>query len=93
MAAEGVRLTQFNTPMAFCAPTRAALLTGRYPLRCGLSTNPAPDEGPKADAVALPPGEITLAQIFRQARLCDRNGREMASRAQVAGAASDPSWL
>ena len=25
MAAEGARLTQFNTPMPFCAPTRAAL--------------------------------------------------------------------
>jgi N-acetylgalactosamine-6-sulfatase len=67
MAAEGVRLTQFNTPMPFCAPTRAALLTGRYPLRCGLSTNPAPDGGPKADAVALPKSEITLAQIFKEA--------------------------
>ena len=50
MAAEGVRLTQFNTPMPFCAPTRAALLTGRYPFRCGLTTNPAPDGGPAADA-------------------------------------------
>ena len=67
MAAQGVRLTQFNTPMPFCAPTRAGLLTGRYPLRCGLSTNPALDEGPKADAVALPPGEITLAQILKGA--------------------------
>src|SRR5688500_20141687 len=51
MAAEGARLTQFNTPMAFCAPTRAALLTGRYPLRCGMPGNPAPDGGPQADAV------------------------------------------
>jgi uncharacterized sulfatase len=67
MAAEGVRLTQFNTPMPFCAPSRAALLTGRYPFRCGLSTNPAPDGGPAADSVALPPGEITLAQILRSA--------------------------
>jgi arylsulfatase A-like enzyme len=67
MAAEGVRLTQFNTPMPFCAPTRAALLTGRYPLRCGLSTNPAPDETPTTDAVALPPGEITLAQLLKGA--------------------------
>ena len=55
MAAEGVRLTQFNTPMPFCAPTRAALLTGRYPFRCGMTTNPAPDGGPAADALALPP--------------------------------------
>ncbi len=67
MAAEGVRLTQFNTPMPFCAPTRAALLTGRYPFRCGLSTNPAPDGGPVADLVALPAGEVTLAQLLHGA--------------------------
>jgi N-acetylgalactosamine-6-sulfatase len=28
LASEGARLTQFNTPTAFCAPTRAALMTG-----------------------------------------------------------------
>src|SRR5947208_17010341 len=67
MAAEGVRLTQFNTPMPFCAPTRAALLTGRYPFRHGLNGNPAPDGGPQADALALSQGEVTLAQLFRQA--------------------------
>jgi arylsulfatase A-like enzyme len=67
MAVEGVRLTQFNTPMPFCAPTRAALLTGRYPFRCGLSTNPEPDRGPAADVVALPQGEVTLAQVIKRA--------------------------
>jgi uncharacterized sulfatase len=67
MAAEGTRLTQFNTPMPFCAPTRASLMTGRYPFRCGLNTNPAPDGSPGADALALPPTEITLAQVFKGA--------------------------
>ena len=67
LAREGVRLTQFNTPNPFCAPTRAALMTGRYPFRCGLTTNPDPDGGPVADAIALPPGEVTLAQVLRQA--------------------------
>jgi len=67
MAAEGARLTQFNAPAAFCAPTRAALLTGRYPFRCGMTANPAPDGGPITDAVALPASEITLAQIFKRA--------------------------
>lgn len=67
MAAEGARLTQFNTPMAFCAPTRAALLTGRYPFRCGMNGNPAPDVTPASDALALPAGEVTLANLFRQA--------------------------
>jgi uncharacterized sulfatase len=67
MAAEGARLTQFNTPMPFCAPTRASLLTGRYPFRCGMTQNPTPDAGPAADALALPAGEVTLAQVLRAA--------------------------
>jgi uncharacterized sulfatase len=67
MAAEGVRLTQFNTPMPFCAPTRAALLTGRYPFHHGLTGNPTPDAGPEADRLALGAGEVTLAQVFKQA--------------------------
>ncbi len=67
MAAEGARLTQFNTPMPFCAPTRASLLTGRYPFRCGMNGNPAPDGGPGADLLALPEGEVTLAELFKQA--------------------------
>jgi hypothetical protein len=63
MAAEGARLTQFNTPIPFCAPTRAALLTGRYPFRCGMPSNPAPDGGPVADMTHLPATEITLGQL------------------------------
>ncbi len=67
MAAEGARLTQFNTPAPFCAPTRASLMTGRYPFRCGMTQNPAPDGGPAADALALPKTEVTLAQVLRAA--------------------------
>lgn len=67
MAAEGARLTQFNCPAPFCAPTRASLLTGRYPFRCGMTQNPAPDGGAEADALALPKAEITLAQVLKSA--------------------------
>lgn len=67
MAAEGAKLTQFNTPTPFCAPTRAALLTGRYPLRCGLTGNPTPDGNPATDALALAASEVLLPQLFRQA--------------------------
>src|SRR5262245_26333423 len=67
MAAKGTRLRQFNTPSPYCAPTRAALLTGRYPSRCGMPNNPAPDGGPKADKTALPGTEILLAQLLRRA--------------------------
>jgi arylsulfatase A-like enzyme len=67
MAAEGVRLTQFNTPAPFCAPTRAALLTGRYPFRHGLTANPAPDGAKDHDGLALRDSEVTLAQLMKAA--------------------------
>jgi len=44
LAAQGARLEQFYT-QAFCTPTRAALLTGRYPLRYGLQTVVIPSNG------------------------------------------------
>jgi len=67
LAASGARLTQFNAPAPFCAPTRAALLTGRYPFRNGMTGNPAPDASPTEDALHLPESEITLAQLLQRA--------------------------
>ena len=67
MAAEGAKLTHFNCPASFCAPTRASLMTGRYPFRCGMTSNPAPDGGPDADGLHLPESEVTLAQLLKQA--------------------------
>ncbi|MDX1984511.1 MAG: sulfatase [Bryobacteraceae bacterium] len=63
MAGEGVRFTNFYTPMPFCAPTRASLLTGRYPFRHTMTGNPAPDSG--INALGLPDREITLAQALK----------------------------
>lgn len=66
LAKDGVRLTQFNTPAPFCAPTRASLLTGRYPARCGMTSNPAPDGGAQSDVLFLPLNEVLLPQILRE---------------------------
>ena len=63
MAAEGIRLTDFYVPMPFCGPSRATLLTGRYPFRNGLVTNPAPDAA--RNTVGLPPSEITIAEALK----------------------------
>jgi uncharacterized sulfatase len=68
LAAAGARLTQFNCPAPFCAPTRASLLTGRYPFRCGLTGNPTPDgRSDEENTLHLPESEITLAQLFQRA--------------------------
>src|SRR4051794_14482256 len=71
MAKEGCRLTSFYAPVPFCAPTRACLLTGRYPPRCGLTGNPVPKDdlaGAKnADNLGLPVTEVTLADVFHRA--------------------------
>jgi arylsulfatase A-like enzyme len=67
MAKEGVRLIQFNTPAPFCAPTRASLLTGRYPFRCGMTANPAPDGDPGVNHIALPQSEILLPELLKRA--------------------------
>lgn len=62
LAAGGTRLEQFYTqPM--CTPTRAALLTGRYPFRYGLQTGVIPTGA----TYGLPTDEWLLPQALREA--------------------------
>ena len=63
MAQEGIRLTNFYVSMPFCGPSRATLLTGRYPFRTGLVANPSPDVG--RNDIGLPPSEITIAEALK----------------------------
>lgn len=42
LAAEGRRFTDYYACNPICAPSRAGLLTGRYPFRSGLTGNPYP---------------------------------------------------
>ncbi|MHC4678151.1 MAG: sulfatase family protein [Planctomycetota bacterium] len=65
MAAEGAKLTSFYVPTPYCAPSRATILTGRYPFRNGVVHNPAPDAG--INEVALPHSEITIAEALKSA--------------------------
>jgi arylsulfatase A-like enzyme len=61
MAAEGVRFTQFYSAASICTPSRAALLTGRLPIRSGLNRvlNPKSKGG-------IPASEITIADALKK---------------------------
>ncbi len=62
LATEGARLEQFYTqPM--CSPTRAALMTGRYPLRYGLQIGVIPGAG----QYGVPLDEKMLPEYLREA--------------------------
>lgn len=59
MAAEGIRFTNcYAQPI--CTASRAALMTGSYPLRCGL-----PDVHAYGSPFGLDPGEVTIAEVLK----------------------------
>ena len=66
MAAEGQRWTNFYSAAPVCTPSRAALLTGRLPIRNGMCHDARRVLFPNS-AGGLPPGEITLAEALKQA--------------------------
>lgn len=65
LAAEGVRFTDWHSNAPVCSPSRASLLTGRYPRRAGVPGNVPYGRGEHSPGVAgLPPGEETLADVL-----------------------------
>ncbi len=63
LAKRGVRFSQFYAPAPVCSPSRAGLLTGRYPLRAGMPGNAGSTKG----RAGLRPSEVTMAETFRAA--------------------------
>ena len=64
LAAEGLRFTSFYTAGEVCTPSRAALLTGRYPVRSGMADDRRRVLFPES-AGGLTGSEVTLPEILR----------------------------
>jgi arylsulfatase A-like enzyme len=61
MAQDGIRFTQFYSASPVCSPSRAALLTGRYPTRVGVPRVMDPN-----DKGGLSASETTMAEMLKQ---------------------------
>jgi len=65
MAAEGQKWTSFYVADPVCTPSRAALMTGRYPIRNGMSSAHFSVLFPNSQG-GLPQEEVTLANLLKQ---------------------------
>ncbi|WP_254087343.1 sulfatase-like hydrolase/transferase [Dawidia cretensis] len=61
LAKSGVRFTRFYAASPVCSPSRAALLTGRYPQRAGLAGNASSQAG----EAGMPGSQYTLGELFK----------------------------
>lgn len=64
MATQGMRMTQFYAAASVCTPSRAGLMTGRYPVRsgmCGKRRVLFPDS-----IGGIPDEEETIAEVLKQ---------------------------
>ena len=64
MAGEGMKFTQFYSAASVCTPSRAALLTGRLPVRSGMASDGRRVLFPDSK-LGLPAEEITIAEALK----------------------------
>jgi len=65
MASEGMRFTDFYVAACVCTPSRAALLTGRLPIRNGMAGSEKRRVIYAKDTGGLPAEEITIASALK----------------------------
>ena len=65
MAAEGMRFTDFYVAATVCTPSRAALLTGRLPIRTGMAGSESRRVLYGVSTGGLPTNEITIARALK----------------------------
>lgn len=59
----GVRFTQFYSASPICSPSRASMLTGRYPQRAGLPGMASSTKGGEG----MPGAQYTIGELFKDA--------------------------
>jgi arylsulfatase A-like enzyme len=64
LAAEGQKWTNFYAAASVCTPSRAALLTGRLPIRSGMCSDQRRVLFPNSSG-GLPPEEMTIAEALK----------------------------
>lgn len=65
MAAEGLRFTQFYSAACVCTPSRAALMTGRLPIRNGMCSDKRRVLFPNS-AGGIQQDEVTVAEALKE---------------------------
>lgn len=63
LAKRGVKFTQFYSAAPVCSPSRAAVITGRYPQRAQIPGNVSSHHG----KAGMPASQVTLAETFKAA--------------------------
>ncbi len=66
MAEEGQKWTNFYVAASVCTPSRAGLMTGRYPIRSGMCSDKSRVLFPNSTG-GLPSDEITIAEQLKKA--------------------------
>lgn len=63
IASRGIRFTQFYASAPVCSPSRAGMLTGRFPRRAGVPGNVSSHHGKSG----MPVEQVTIAEMMKQA--------------------------
>jgi len=67
LAAQGMRFTNAYAACPVCSPTRASIMTGKYPARLGVTDWIGAPQQPTAYREYLPLEEVTIAEVLREA--------------------------
>ncbi|MBE0675652.1 MAG: sulfatase-like hydrolase/transferase [Bacteroidales bacterium] len=65
LAQNGIRFTDWQSAHSISGPSRASILTGRYPSRCGYPVSSSENAPMHYEHLGLPQDEVTLPEILK----------------------------